>query len=236
MARVLVIDDDSAIRDALARGLAGDGFSVELAADGPTGLRRAFAATADVVVLDVMLPRMSGYEVLRRMRAAQVWSPVLMLTAKDGEYDVADSLDLGADDFLAKPFSFVVLLARVRALNRRGRRERPTLLSVGDLVLDPAARRCTRAGTEVALTAREFAVLEALMTRPGEVLSKADILRQVWYQHYEGPENIVEVYVSYLRRKLDAPFGRRSFTTVRGVGYRLDRDDGLTPSVTAPRR
>lgn len=226
MPRILVVDDNDAITEALHRGLSADGFAVDVAADGPAGLRKAVTDVYDVVVLDVMLPGLSGYSVLRRMRAAEVWSPVLVLTAKDGDDEIADALDLGADDVVGKPFSFVVLVARVRALHRRGRRQRPTVLTVGDMVLDPARRRFTRAGIEVALTAREFAVLECLMQRPDEVIGKAEIVRQVWDEHYGGDENIVEVYVGYLRRKVDAPFGRRSIVTVRGVGYRLDRTGG----------
>ena len=169
------------------------------------------------MILDVMLPGLSGYEVVRRLRAEQHWLPVLMLSAKDGEYDQADGLDCGADDYLTKPFSYVVLLARLRALLRRGAPERPTVLTVGDLRLDPARRRVTRADAEVALTAREFALLEYLMRRPGEVISKTELLDHVWDASLETAPNAVEVYVGYLRRKI----GRDRLETVRGAGYRL---------------
>lgn len=221
MARVLVVDDERGLADALRRGLAAEGFAVDTAVTGREGLTKAVSGAYDAVVLDVMLPGMSGYEVLKRLRAQRLWTPVLMLTAKDGEYDIADALDLGADDYLVKPFSLVVLVARLRALLRRGGRRRPTLLRAGDLLVDPARRRCTRAGVEVSLTSREFSVLECLARHPGEVLSKADILRQVWDEHYDGDHNIVEVYVGYLRRKIDVPFDRHSIETVRGAGYRL---------------
>ena len=224
--RVLVVDDEPAILEALKRGLAAEGMAVDLAADGVEGLWKATSTQYDVIVLDVMLPGLSGYEVLKRTRAAQVWSPILMLTAKDGEYDVADALDLGADDYLVKPFSFVVLLARVRALQRRGVRARPALLTAGDLVIDPAARTCTRNGTGIALTPKEFSVLEFLATHPDEVMTKTEILAGVWDENFEGDSNIVEVYIGYLRRKVDAPYGRRSIGTVRGVGYRLSGDGG----------
>jgi len=168
-----------------------------------------------------MLPGMSGYEVLKRLRAADVWTPVIVLTAKDGEYDEADALDLGADDYLSKPFSYVVLVARLRALLRRGAPARPAVLSAGDLALDPAGHRCHRAGREITLTAREFTLLEFLLRHPDEVVSKTDILEHVWEEDFDGDTNIVEVYVGYLRRKIDAPFGRRTIETVRGAGYRL---------------
>jgi DNA-binding response OmpR family regulator len=168
-----------------------------------------------------MLPMLSGYEVVRRLRAGEIWTPVVMLTAKDGEYDEADALDLGADDYLSKPFSYVVLVAHLRALLRRGAPARPAVLTAADLTLDPGRRRCRRAGQEIDLTAREFALLEFLLRRPEEVVSKTDILTHVWDEHFDGDTNIVEVYVSYLRRKIDAPFGRRTIETVRGAGYRL---------------
>jgi DNA-binding response OmpR family regulator len=177
-------------------------------------------------VLDVMLPKLSGYEVLRRLRADDVWTPVLMLTAKDGEHDIGDALDLGADDYLTKPFSYVVLVARLRALLRRGAPSRPALLAAGDLVLDPATRRCSRAGASVALTARECAVLEYLLRNRDVVVSKTDLLEHVWDENFDGDPNIVEVYVGYLRRKVDDPFGRASIETVRGAGYRLRADGG----------
>ena len=224
--RVLVVEDERTLAAALGRGLVHEGFAVDIAHDGVDGLRQAEYGDYDAVLLDIMVPGLSGYEVLRRLRAAGVWTPVLMLTAKDGEYDIADALDLGADDYLTKPFSFVVLLARLRALLRRGAPERPTQLRAGDLVLDPAARRVCRGDTVVTLTAREFSVLEYLMRRAGEVVTKRELLTHVWDEHLDLDPNIVEVYVGYLRRKLDAPFGRRSIETVRGAGYRLHTDGG----------
>jgi len=226
MSRVLVVEDEPNIAEAVQRGLAAEGFAVDVASDGTTGLWKATSVAYDVVLLDVMLPGMSGYEVLKRMRAAEVWSPVLMLTAKDGEYDIADALDIGADDYLTKPFSFVVLVARVRALQRRGSRAQSTVMTAGDLVVDPSRRRCERAGQEISLTAREFAVLEYLMSRREEVVSKAEIVASVWDENFDGDLNIVEVYIGYLRRKIDLPFGRHAIGTVRGVGYRLHGHGG----------
>jgi DNA-binding response OmpR family regulator len=223
---VLVVEDESGIATAVRRGLMAEGFTVDVADNGVDGLWRATEFEYDAVVLDIMLPQLSGYEVLRRMRAAEVWSPVLMLTAKDGEYDVADALDFGADDYLTKPFSFVVLMARLRAMMRRGRRERPAILTAGDLELDPAGRQCTRGGTEIKLTAREFAVLDYLMRHHDEVVSRSEILEHVWDENFEGDPNIVDVYVGRLRRKVDAPFERQAIDTVRGVGYRLHGSGG----------
>lgn len=224
--RVLVIEDERRLAEALARGLGADGFTVDLAADGEDGLWRAMEQPYDVIVCDIMLPKLSGYEVIKRLRADLNWTPVLMLTAKDGEYDEADALDLGADDYLTKPFSYVVLLAHLRALVRRGRPARPAVLSADDLILDPATRRCHRNETEVSLTGREFALLEFLLRHRDEVVSKSEILANVWDEFYEGDPNIVEVYVGYLRKKIDAPFDRRSIETVRGAGYRLRGDGG----------
>ena len=224
MSRLLAVEDEAGIATALQRGLSADGFSVDVASDGREGLWRATETSYDVVVLDVMLPEMSGYEVLRRMRVAEVWSPVLMLTAKDGDYDIADALDLGADDYLTKPFSFVVLVARIRALIRRGQRARPAVLTAGDLAVDPARHRCRRGDATVSLTAREFAVLEHLIMHVDEVCPKRQILEHVWDENFDGDPNIVEVYIGYLRRKIDVPFGRQSIETVRGVGYRLRAD------------
>lgn len=226
MARVLVIEDEKSITDALARGLGAAGFAVDVTPDGTDGWLKIDTQPYDVVLLDVMLPGLSGYEVLKRMRAADNWTPVLMLTAKDGEYDIADALDIGADDYLVKPFSFVVLLARVRALHRRGAPARPSVLEAGDLVVDPARRRCQRGGVDVPLTAREFEVLEYLMRHRDEAVSKTEILASVWDENFDGDPNIVEVYISYLRRKIDAPFGRQSITTIRGAGYLLQGDGG----------
>jgi len=226
MSRVLVIEDEPNIAGAVQRGLAAEGFAVDVASDGTSGLWKATSVAYDVVLLDVMLPGISGYEVLKRMRAAEIWSPVLMLTAKDGEYDIADALDIGADDYLTKPFSFVVLVARVRALQRRGSRTQATVMTAGDLLVDPTRRRCERAGQEIPLTAREFAVLEYLMSRRDEVVSKAEIVASVWDENFDGDLNIVEVYIGYLRRKIDLPFGQHAISTVRGAGYRLQGHGG----------
>lgn len=215
--RLLVVEDEARLATALQRGLRAEGFAVDVAGDGPTGLALARGGGYDAMILDVMLPGLSGYRVVRQLRAEQHWLPVLMLSAKDGEYDQADGLDCGADDYLTKPFSYVVLLARLRALLRRGAPRRPAVLTAGDLTLDPAQRRVTRDGVEVVLTTREFALLEYLMRRAGEVLSKTELLDHVWAASLETAPNVVEVYVGYLRRKL----GRDRLETVRGAGYRL---------------
>ena len=215
--RLLVVEDETRLAAALRRGLSAEGFAVDVAATGPDGLDAARHGEYDAMILDVMLPGLSGYEVVRRLRAEQRWLPVLMLSAKDGEYDQADGLDCGADDYLTKPFSYVVLLARLRALLRRGAPRRPTVLTVGDLRLDPARRRVTRADTEVVLTSREYALLDYLMRRPGEVVSKTELLDHVWDASVDTAPNAVEVYVGYLRRKI----GRERLETVRGAGYRL---------------
>lgn len=214
---MLVVEDEARLAAALQRGLQAEGFAVDVAATGPAGLDAARHGGYDAMILDVMLPGLSGYELVRRLRAEQHWLPVLMLSAKDGEYDQADGLDCGADDYLTKPFSYVVLLARLRALLRRGAPERPTVLAVGDLRLDPARRRVTRADAEVTLTTREFALLDYLMRRPGQVISKIELLDHVWDASLDTAPNVVEVYVGYLRRKL----GRDRLETVRGAGYRL---------------
>jgi DNA-binding response OmpR family regulator len=215
--RLLVVEDEQRLARALQRGLAAEGFAVDVARDGPSGLDLARHGEYDAMILDVMLPGLSGYRVVRQLRAEQRWLPVLMLSAKDGEYDQADGLDCGADDYLTKPFSYVVLLARLRALLRRGAPTRPAVLEVGDLVLDPARREVTRAGAPVTLTAREYALLEYLMRRAGQVVSKIELLDHVWDAGAETAPNVVEVYVGYLRRKL----GRDQLETVRGAGYRL---------------
>ncbi|MEP6598426.1 MAG: response regulator transcription factor [Actinomycetota bacterium] len=222
--RLLIVEDETRLASALQRGLSAEGFTVDVANTGTDGLHAAQNTAYDAVVLDIMLPGLSGYRIVEQLRSAENWVPILMLTAKDGEYDEADALDLGADDYLTKPFSFVVLLARLRALLRRGVTPRPAALTVGDLVLDPAAHTVSRDGTMVELTPREFALLEFLMRRAGEAVSKADILHHVWDAHYDGDANVVEVYVGYLRRKIDTPFGRQSVQTVRGAGYRLVPD------------
>jgi DNA-binding response OmpR family regulator len=224
--RILIVEDDHVVADAVRRGLEREGFAVDVAADGTEGLWRVTETPFDAVVLDIMLPGMSGYEICARMRAAVNWSPVLMLTARDGDVDEARALDTGADDYLSKPFSYVVLLARLRALLRRGQRERPAVLSAGDLRLDPAAHQVWRGDEPVELTPRQFSLLEFLIRRRGDVLSKSEILEHVWDFAFEGDPNIVEVYVGQLRRRVDEPFGRSSLQTVRGVGYRLDPEGG----------
>jgi two-component system OmpR family response regulator len=215
--RILVIEDEQAFAETLRKGLTAEGFTVEVAHTGPDGLWLAAEHSHDVIVLDIMLPGLSGYAVLKSLREHGNWTPVLMLTAKDGEYDEADAFDLGADDYLTKPFSYVVLLARLRALLRRGAPERPAVLTLGELRLDPAARTVHKGQQELELTAREFGLLEFLLRRRGEALSKHEILTHVWDAHYDGDENIVEVYVGYLRRKIGPGF----IQTLRGVGYRL---------------
>jgi DNA-binding response OmpR family regulator len=222
--RVLVVEDEVGLADALDRGLRAEGFAVDVTHDGLDGLWRAREHEYGAIVLDILLPGMNGYEICRTLRAEDVWTPILMLTAKNGEYDEAEALDTGADDFLAKPFSFIVLVARLRALLRRGRLPRAAPMELGDLVLDPATRGCRRGDSAVQLTAREFALLEALMRRPGEVASKPQLLDEVWGPDFTGDPNIVEVYVGYLRRKIDAPFGRATLQTVRGAGYRVTVD------------
>jgi DNA-binding response OmpR family regulator len=224
--RILVVEDDRNVARALKRGLEGEGFAVDAVLDGDDGLWRATESEYDAIVLDLMLPGLNGYELCARLRAAGNWAPILMLTAKDGELDEAEALDTGADDFLSKPFSYVVLVARLRALLRRARRERPCVLCAGDLRLDPATHQVHRGQVPVPLTPRQFALLEFLLRRAGEVLSKAEILDHVWDFAFEGDPNIVEVYVRQLRRRIDEPFGRNSLQTVRLVGYRLDPDGG----------
>jgi len=224
--KVLLVEDERRLAETLRRGLTAEGFMVDVAHDGADGLWLATSNSYDVVVLDIMIPKLNGYDVCRAMRAASVWTPVLMLTAKDGEHDQVDAFDLGADDYLTKPFSFLVLVARLRALVRRGRPERPTVLHAGDLSLDPAAHIVTRADNTIALTPREFAVLHFLIRHKGDVVSKSEILQGVWDTYYDGDDNVVEVYVGYLRKKIDQPFNRSSIQTVRGAGYRLASDGG----------
>jgi len=221
-----VVDDDVRLAGALRRGLEAEGFAVDVAHDGTEGEWLATENPYDVLVLDVMLPGIDGYELCRRLRAAGCWSPILMLTAKDGADDEVLALDTGADDFLAKPFSYVVLLARIRALLRRRGTERPTVVTAGDLALDPAAHQVRRGDAPVELTPRQFALLELLMRRAGDVLSKREILEHVWDFAFDGDVNIVEVYVRQLRTRIDLPFGRSSIQTVRGAGYRLDPNGG----------
>ncbi|MEU9289022.1 response regulator transcription factor [Streptomyces sp. NPDC048275] len=223
--RVLVMDDDVRLVELLQQGLRAEGFAVDAVSDGLDGLARAAADTYDVIILDVMMPGLNGYKVCAHLRSAGDNTPILMLTAKDGEYDEAEGLETGADDYLTKPFSFVVLTARLHALMRRTRPERQIVRHFGDLEIDTGARRCRRAGTDIALTPREFKVLTLLAATPDIAVSKAAVLERVWDSAYEGGPNIVEVYVSALRRKIDRPFGRASIETVRGGAYRL-RSDG----------
>jgi two-component system OmpR family response regulator len=222
--RVLVVEDERRRAGAQRRGLEAEGFAVDVVGDGTEALWLASEQPYDAIVLDIMLPGMNGYQICSALRERGNWTPILMLTAKDGEYDEAEALDTGADDFLSKPFSYVVLLARLRALVRRGSTERPAVLTVGDLRLDPADRSCHRGDEPIRLSPREFAVLEYLMRRSPQVVSKADLLVHVWDFDFGGDANVVEVYVGYLRRKLDVPFGRHTIETVRGAGYRLIGD------------
>jgi DNA-binding response OmpR family regulator len=219
--RVLVVEDEVALAEAIARGLTAEGFDVDIVHDGLDGLWRAREGGYGAIVLDLLLPGMNGYKVCATLRDENVWTPILMLTAKDGEYDEAEALDTGADDFLSKPFSFVVLVARLRALARRGAVARPPLLAVGSLTLDPATRTCRRGNDDIALTAREFSLLEALMRRAGDVVPKQQLLDEVWGLDFAGDPNIVEVYVGYLRRKIDAGCNAPLIVTVRGAGYRV---------------
>lgn len=219
--RVLLVEDEARLSATLSMGLRAEGFVVEAVGTGIEGLHEATENTFDVVVLDIMLPGHSGYEVLRRMRAREVWTPVLMLTAKDGEYDETDAFELGADDYLTKPFSFRVLVARLRALARRGAPERPVVMTAGSLSLDPARHTVQRGSSPISLTPREYGLLEFLMRKKDVVVTKAEILHNVWDAHHQGPDNVVEVYMGYLRRKIDIPFGTNTIETLRGVGYRL---------------
>ncbi|WP_421733637.1 winged helix-turn-helix domain-containing protein [Cellulomonas sp.] len=223
--KVLIVEDEPAIAGALRRGLEGEGMAVDVMADGVDGLWAATENQYDAIVLDLMLPGISGRDVLVGLRERGVWTPVLVLTAREGNEVEIGVFDRGADDFLAKPFSFDILLARLRALVRRGAPERPVVLSIGDLRLEPARRRVDRGGSEITLTPREYGVLELLMRRGGDVVTKSEILNNVWDSAFEGDPNVVEVYISYLRRKVDTPFGRRSITTVRGMGYRVVAED-----------
>jgi DNA-binding response OmpR family regulator len=223
---VLVVEDEQRLAAGLRNGLEAEGFAVDVALNGTKGLWMARESAYDAIVLDIMLPGTNGYRVCASLRAGGVWTPILMLTAKEGEWDEVEALDTGADDYLTKPFSYAVLVARLRALLRRGSGERPTVLEAGDLRLDPAARRAWRADVEVGLTAREMSLLEFLLRRKGEVVSKREILDHVWDEDFEGDPNIVEVYVRHLRNKLDRPFQREAIETVRGSGYRLAADGG----------
>jgi two-component system OmpR family response regulator len=222
--RVLVVEDEPKMAGLLRRGLVEEGHAADIAPSGDDAIWMAGAVEYDAIVLDVMLPGVDGFAVCRRLREDGVWSPVLMLTARDAVEDRVAGLDAGADDYLPKPFSFAELLARLRALARRGGIERPAVLAVGDLRLDPATRRAWRGAAEIELSPKEFALLETFMRRPGHVLSRYQLLEHAWDHAYEHRSNVVDVYVRYLRRKIDRPFGRASLETVRGAGYRLRED------------
>ena len=228
--RVLVVEDEVKMAGLLKRGLEEEGYAVDMSGTGHDALWLASENPYDAVVLDIMLPDIDGFEVCRSLRAAGRWSPVLMLTARDGVPDRVSGLDAGADDYLTKPFSFAELLARLRALVRRGATERPPFLSVGDLTLDPATRRVSRADTPVELTAKEFALLEYFMRHPGDVLSRTRLIEHVWDFAYDGDSNVVDVYVRYLREKVDRPFGSSSIETVRGAGYRFREEPAGAPA------
>ena len=224
--RVLVVDDEVGLAETVRRGLAADGFVVDVVHNGIDAVWAATETAYDVMVLDIMLPGLSGYRVVEELRRKANWTPILMLSAKDGDHDQTDALDLGADDYLTKPFSFIVLIARLRALIRRGAPERPVVMAAGDLTLDPARRRVHRGDTELHLTPREYGLLEFLMHHRGDVVTKTQILDSVWGSAFEGDPNIVEVYIRYLRRKIDVPFDRHAIETVRGMGYRIDAAGG----------
>jgi len=224
--RILVIEDEPKMAALLRRGLTEEGYAVDVVRSGTDGVWAATENPYDAIVLDVMLPDIDGFEVCRRLRNADRWAPVVMLTARDAVRDRVAGLDAGADDYLTKPFSFEELFARLRALLRRGAAERPPVLRVGDLTLDPAEHRVARGDIEVRLTAKEFALLEYLMRRAGEVLSRTRLIEHVWDFGYDGDSNVVDVYVRYLRDKIDRPFGRSSIETIRGSGYRLRTDAG----------
>lgn len=225
---MLMVEDEQRLAKMVAAGLTAEGYAVDLAHDGRTGLSMARIGDYDAIILDIMLPAMNGFQVCAALRQEGIATPILMLTAKDGEYDEAEGLDTGADDYLTKPFSFVVLQARLRAMMRRGRSAAaaPTVWRFGDLLVDPATRSCRRGDTRIELTSKEFSVLEYLASRAGEVVSKTEILHHVWDFAFDGDVNIVEVYISNLRRKIDAPYRRTSIATVRGAGYRLAADGG----------
>jgi two-component system, OmpR family, response regulator len=224
--RLLVVEDDPKMAGLIRRGLLEEGHAADLAQVGDDALWMAQAVAYDAILLDLMLPGLNGFELCRRLREEGVWSPVLMLTARDGVEDRVAGLDAGADDYLLKPFSFAELLARLRALARRGAIERPTVIEVADLRLDPATRRAWRGETELRLSAKEFALLEAFMERPDQALSRDRLLERAWDMAYEPRSNVVDVYIRYLREKIDRPFGRGALETVRGLGYRLRSDGG----------
>jgi DNA-binding response OmpR family regulator len=223
--RVLVVEDEIHLAQAIEEGLRAEGFDIELSHDGLDGLWRARERVYGAIVLDILLPGMNGYKVCATLRQEGIWTPILMLTAKSGKYDEAEALDIGADDFLSKPFSFVVLVARLRALARRDASPRPRELMAGNLALDPVQRTCRRGDVPIELTRREYALLEALLRHAETGVTKVQLLREVWGEDFYGDANVVEVYVGYLRRKIDVPFGTRSLQTMRGIGgYRLVAD------------
>ena len=222
--RVLVVEDSVKMASLLKRGLEEEGYAVDVTTTGEDAVWMATQNAIDAVVLDVLLPDLDGFEVCRRIREAGTWSPVLMLTARHGVEDRVKGLDVGADDYLTKPFAFIELAARLRALIRRGVGERPAILTVGDLIMDPATRVVRRGDATIDLTAKEFSLLEYFMRHPGEVLSRMQLIEHVWDFAYDGGSNVVDVYVKYLREKIDRPFGIRSIETVRGAGYRLRED------------
>ena len=224
--RVLVVEDEPKMAGLLRRALAEEGYAVDVATDGVTGLDAASGREYDAIVFDVMLPAMTGFEACARLRSLQVWTPVLLLTARDAITDRIRGLDGGADDYLIKPFAFAELLARLRALVRRGTVERPPAIEVGDLRLDPATRQVWRGKTEIDLSSKEFTLLETFMRHAGYVLSRSQLLEQAWEYDFEHRSNVVEVYIRYLRRKIDVPFDVVSIETVRGAGYRLRKDGG----------
>ena len=219
--RILVVDDEQRLAKSIARGLEADGFDVDVVHHGDDGLWRAREGTYSAIVLDIMLPGRNGYQICRTLRDEGIWTPILMLTAKDGEYDEAEGFEFGADDYLRKPFSHVVLTARLRALIRRGTASPAMTIQAGGITLDPATRRCARADDAIELTPREFAVLEVLMRRAPDAVAKQDLIDEVWGLDFDGDPNIVEVYIGYLRRKVDKPFGVESISTVRGFGYQV---------------
>jgi two-component system OmpR family response regulator len=224
--RVLIVEDELRMASLMRRGLVQEGLAVDVAMSGEDALWMAPASDYDVIVLDVMLPGISGFETCKQLRTKGVWAPVLMLTARDSVEDRVTGLDMGADDYVVKPFAFAELLARLRALVRRGEPERPSVLQVDDLRLDPATRRVWRDSTEIQLSSKEFAVLETFMRRPDEVLTRLHLLEHAWDFAYDNRSNIVDVYIRHLRKKIDEPFGRVSLETVRGAGYRLRSDNG----------
>ncbi|MFD5142166.1 response regulator transcription factor [Streptomyces sp. NPDC058401] len=232
MSSILIVEDEVSLTSVLRRGFEAEGLRVDVAHDGQEGLRLALTDAYDAIILDVMLPGLDGHRVCRTVRAAGLWTPILMLTARDSEYDEAEGLDTGADDYLTKPFSYLVLQARLRALLRRGAAGRPAVVEAGDLVLEPGTRRCTRAGAEIPLTAKEFDLLAALARRPGVAVSKGALLEEVWDLPADSDPNVVEVHVSALRRKLHGPFGDTAqplLHTARGIGYRLVPQPAATP-------